>query len=68
MSRCAFDIDTNTCFVLIEKKCLGCSFYKTTKHVNQSRAKAAKRLAELPGGYILQEKYHKNYVGCEVYE
>lgn len=59
MEKCTFDIDKDTCFALVEKKCEGCSFCKTTRQLNLGRTKAIERLLSTPGGYKLIEKYDK---------
>ena len=47
MKICVFD-KGEECDALREKKCLGCSFCKTTEELKEGRSKAFERIEKLP--------------------
>lgn len=56
---CAFD-NGNSCLVLNEKTCSGCTFYKTEEQLNEGRKKVDRLLKRLPPEQQrhYDEKYH----------
>ncbi len=61
MDKCAFDGELD-CRALREKKCAGCSFYKTEGELLEGREKALDRIANLPKdkrAHILRTYYER---------
>ena len=64
--RCAFDLD-DRCKALKEKTCLGCTFYKTKKELDEGREKAAMVIENLPPKYRSDIR-HKYYGGRRAFK
>lgn len=56
--KCAFD-RTVYCLALMEKRCRGCSFFKTPEELDAGREKADDRISKLPEEQ--QEYIRKKY-------
>lgn len=59
-NKCAFEGE-NRCNALNEKKCIRCKFYKTKEELQEGRAKAAKKVAQLEPE--LKEHIRHKYYG-----
>lgn len=57
--KCVFDKDAYTCAALTRKQCIGCSFFKTKKQLEEGREKAEEHIESLPGD--VQDKIAKKY-------
>lgn len=66
MSNCVFD-NENSCRVLNEKDCLGCSFFKTEEALKEGREKAAIRIAQLEPEFQAHIR-HKHYGGRSIFK
>ena len=60
MNFCVFN-KGEECDALREKKCAGCSFYKTSEELKEGRAKAFERIEKLPLAerVVIHRKYYK---------